>query len=85
MLKNSLDEFMETITLYHGSNVKVEKPEIMVMGFYKDLGYGFFCTILENQTNKWALTKKDDSVVSVCDYRLNESLKATSFPSMTEE
>ena len=37
------------IFLYHGSNVSVEKPEIFVQGFYKDFGYGFYCTNLEKQ------------------------------------
>ena len=32
------------MTIYHGSNVKVEKPEVLVRGFYKDFGYGFYCT-----------------------------------------
>ena len=35
------------ITIYHGSNVVVEKPQIMISGFYKDFGYGFYCTNLE--------------------------------------
>ena len=32
----------EPVVLYHGSNVKVEKPEIFVPGFYKDFGYGVY-------------------------------------------
>ena len=36
-------------TLYHGSNVQVDRPEIIVAGFYKDFGYGFYCTSLEKQ------------------------------------
>ncbi|MBO7098500.1 MAG: DUF3990 domain-containing protein [Bacteroidaceae bacterium] len=59
---------METITLYHGSNVQVDKPEIIVSGFYKDFGYGFYCTLIEKQAHKWALTKKGDSIVSVYEY-----------------
>ncbi len=27
--------------LYHGSNVVVQKPQILENGFYKDFGYGF--------------------------------------------
>ena len=26
-------------TIYHGSNVVVENPQIFVSGFYKDFGY----------------------------------------------
>lgn len=46
------------VSLYHGSNVIVERPEIRVFGHYKDFGYGFCCTRIEHQARKWALTKK---------------------------
>ena len=55
--------------LYHGSNVTVEHPQILVSGFYKDFGYGFYCTSLEKQARKWALTKKGNSIVSVFQYQ----------------
>jgi len=32
----------DTYTIYHGSNVVVEKPQILISGFYKDFGYGFY-------------------------------------------
>ena len=73
------------LTLYHGNNVKVENPEILVMGFYKDFGYGFYCTSFEKQAQKWALTKRGDSVVSVYSFQKDESLKTLSFPEMTED
>ena len=75
----------ELITLYHGSNVKVEKPEIFVRGFYKDFGYGFYCTNLEKQARKWALTKRGDSVVSVYRFDAKDDLDILSFAEMTEE
>ena len=43
--------------LYHGSNVIVQSPQILENGFYKDFGYGFYCTIIEKQDKRWALTK----------------------------
>lgn len=36
------------MVLYHGSNVIVQEPQILENGFYKDFGYDFYCTILEN-------------------------------------
>ena len=75
----------ETINIYHGSNVLVEMPQIIVSGFYKDFGYGFYCTNIETQARKWALTKKGDSIVSVYSYQEDKSLKMLSFPQMTEE
>lgn len=35
--------------LYHGSNVIVQKPKIVTNGFYKDFGYGFYCTNIESK------------------------------------
>lgn len=33
--------------LFHGSNVVADSPKIIVDGYYKDFGYGFYCTSLE--------------------------------------
>lgn len=75
----------ENMTIYHGSNMAVESPKILVMGFYKDFGYGFCCTNLEKQAQKWAITKKGDSVVSIYQYQPDLALKTKSFPIMTDE
>lgn len=75
----------EAMTIYHGSNMAVEAPKILVMGFYKDFGYGFYCTSLEKQAQKWAITKKGDSVVSVYHYKPDSTLKIKMFQTMTEE
>ena len=56
--------------LYHGSNTVVDLPKILTNGFYKDFGYGFYCTILEKQARRWALTKKKQDRKST---RLNSS------------
>ena len=44
----------ETKIIYHGSNVIVQKPKILVNGHYKDFGYGFYCTNLKKQAKRWA-------------------------------
>jgi len=75
----------DNTTIYHGSNMIVEEPQIIVSGYYKDFGYGFYCTNLEKQAKKWALTKRGDSYVSVYYYQLNKNLKVLSFPVMTDE
>ncbi|MBR1872604.1 MAG: DUF3990 domain-containing protein, partial [Bacteroidales bacterium] len=49
--------------LYHGSNTTVEKPVIQISGYYKDFGYGFYCTRLEKQAIRWALTKRGEHIV----------------------
>jgi hypothetical protein len=75
----------DSITIFHGSNVVVEKPQIIVSGFYKDFGFGFYCTSIERQAKKWAQTKKGDSFVSVYNYLPTDELKVLSFPVMTDE
>jgi hypothetical protein len=75
----------DSITIYHGSNVVVNNPQIIVSGFYKDFGFGFYCTNIEKQAKKWALSKRGNSIVSVFDYQPAEDLKILSFPVMTDE
>jgi len=74
-----------SLTLFHGSNVVVKNPEIKISGNYKDFGYGFYCTILERQAQRWASTRGLNGVVSVYDYQENNNLNVLTFSSMTEE
>lgn len=75
----------ETKIIYHGSNVIVQKPKILINGHYKDFGYGFYCTTLKKQAKRWALTKRGESVVNSYSYMKNSKLKICSFEEMTEE
>lgn len=76
---------MDNKIIYHGSNMKVEIPKIMINGYYKDFGYGFYCTNLKKQAIRWAMTKKGDSVINTYSYQRNENLQITTFEEMTEE
>ena len=49
---------MEKNIVYHGSNVEVSIPRILQNGFYKDFGYGFYCTSFEKQAKRWAICSK---------------------------
>ena len=60
-------------------------PRILQNGFYKDFGFGFYCTKLEKQARRWALTKKGKSVINVYNYRENADLKSKIFAEMTDE
>ena len=71
--------------IYHGSNVIVSSPRILVNGFYKDFGYGFYCTNIEKQAKRWALTKRGKSVVNSYEYIPNAALCQLVFDTMTEE
>lgn len=76
---------MEKNIIYHGSNVIVSEPKILVNGRYKDFGYGFYGTNIEKQAKRWALTRHGASVVNRYDYSENRGLKICKFPEMTEE
>lgn len=71
--------------IYYGSNVIVNKPKIITDGFYKDFGYGFYCTNFEKQAKRWALTKKNKHVVNVYSYTENKNLNCLIFKEMSDE
>ena len=76
---------MQNVIIYHGSNTAVENPRILINGHYKDFGYGFYCTNIEKQAKRWALTRRGASVVSHYQYVKSKELKILEFPDMTEE
>ena len=76
---------MDNNILYHGSNVIVQNPKILIDGFYKDFGYGFYCTNIKKQARRWAITKRGKSVINKYNYVKNENLKIYSFTEMSEE
>lgn len=76
---------MEKMIVYHGSNVEVPVPRILQNGFYKDFGYGFYCTSYEKQAKRWAMTRKGESILNRYEYRLHPDLKVLSFVEMTDE
>lgn len=71
--------------IYHGSNVEVPEPKILVNSYYKDFGYGFYCTNIEKQAKRWALTKKGASIVNQYKYSEDNNLNGLRFTTMTDE
>lgn len=71
--------------IYYGSNVIVNQPKIITDGFYKDFGYGFYCTNFEKQAKIWALTKKNKHVVNVYSYTENMNLNCLIFKEMSDK
>ena len=71
--------------IYYSSNVIVNKPKIITDGFYKDFGYGFYCTNVEKQAKRWALAKKNKHVVNVYSYTENKNLNCLIFKQMSDE
>ncbi|MBO5005701.1 MAG: DUF3990 domain-containing protein [Clostridia bacterium] len=70
--------------VYHGSYCRVDVPKIMQGKYTKDFGTGFYCTILEEQAEKWA-RKYSTPVINQYEYDENSSLKIKEFVVMTEE
>lgn len=73
------------ILLFHGSNVVVRRPQILENGYYKDFGYGFYCTNIEKQAKRWALSKRKNHIVNKYVYMENLQLNIKIFREMSEE
>ena len=71
--------------LYHGTDTIVADPEIRVVGYTKDFGYGFYCTYLERQAKRWAIAKRNPHIVCVYEYKSDERLNIKRFPEMSDE
>jgi hypothetical protein len=70
--------------LYHGGYRETRTPEIRLSRNNKDFGQGFYCTKLLPQAERWS-SRFDTSVVSVYDYKPNQSLDILVFEQMTED
>lgn len=57
--------------IYHGSNLAIETPRILKEGFTKDFSYGFYCTRILKQAQRWAIRKGFGSgIVSKYEFNL---------------
>ena len=59
--------------LYHGSNMKVETPQLILSNRTLDFGPGFYTTSDESQATRWAKLqtkrrKKGEAVLSIYDF-----------------
>ena len=71
--------------IYHGSKDFVEFPEIRITRYYKDFGFGFYCTLLRPQAERWAVRFSGEGIVNEYEYAPDTELKVLSFSEMTEE
>lgn len=78
-------EKAKIMEIYHGSNSVIETPQVKATGFYKDFGFGFYCTQMEKQAQRWAVTKRPQHIVNIYEYKPDISLKKLYFEAMTEE
>ena len=70
--------------IYHGSYMKIEYPEIRKHRFTKDFSWGFYCTEIKEQAEKWA-SKFNTSIVNVYKLKNIATLNVKQFEDYTDE
>ena len=66
---------MEKIIIYHGSSQIVETPEIRIAKFNKDFYFGFYCTIMRKQAERWATRYGQTGYVNLYEYCPDNNLR----------
>ena len=76
---------MGKMTVYHGSYMAIENPEIKLGRYAKDFGQGFYCTVIKEQAERWA-KRFDTPIVSTYEVNMKiAQLKILEFSEMSEE
>lgn len=70
--------------VYHGSNIEITKPRIIIGRNTKDFGAGFYCTVIKEQAERWA-KRYATRVVNTYSLLINEKLDILEFKEMTDE
>ena len=70
--------------IYHGSIEIVEQPEIRTAKYGKDFYFGFYCTVIKTQAERWA-TRFGDGYVNVYEYEENNNLNKLVFSEMSDD
>ncbi|MCB6991902.1 DUF3990 domain-containing protein [bacterium 210820-DFI.6.37] len=76
---------MESKLIYHGSRMIVPYPEIRIAKYHKDFYYGFYCTYIRKQAERWATRMGKSGYVNIYEYHENPELRHLKFETMTEE
>lgn len=74
---------MGKMTVYHGSYITIEHPEIRKGKNTKDFGPGFYCTFIREQAERWA-KRYDAGIVNTYTVRLDTNLNILEFKDMTD-
>lgn len=75
---------MSSKTIYHGSYMKIEFPEIRKHRFTKDFSWGFYCTEIQEQAEKWC-KKFNTPFINIYNVKDIDSLKVKIFEDYTDE
>lgn len=70
--------------IYHGSYMEIEFPEIRKHRFTKDFSWGFYCTKIKEQAERWA-EKFNTSIVSIYEVKDMDLLNIKRFEDYTDE
>lgn len=73
-----------TELIYHDSYMKIEYPEIRKHRFTKDFSWGFYCTKIKAQAEKWA-SKFNTSIVNVYEVKNMNNLNIKEFKDYSDE
>lgn len=76
---------MKKGTIYHGSLEIVQQPIIKIARYHKDFYYGFYCTMMKDQAERWAMRYSGHGMLNEYLYQPNETLKKLQFGEMNEE
>ncbi|CDE22267.1 putative uncharacterized protein [Amedibacillus dolichus CAG:375] len=76
---------MGKILVYHGSKEKVVEPEIRKTKYTKDFSWGFYCTIIKKQAEKWATRIDGKGYVNIFEYQEKEGLNIKVFEEISYE
>lgn len=71
--------------VYHGSPQIVETPEIRIAKYNRDFYFGFYCTVMREQAQRWATRFGARGYINIYEYVPNSNLRMLRFEKMTEE
>lgn len=74
---------MGKMTVYHGSYARIDEPKIIKGKNTKDFGTGFYCTVIREQAERWAMRYKTPKL-NIYTVRMNSSLRILEFKEMTD-
>lgn len=70
--------------IFHGSNIDIKAPQIIISEKTKDFGYGFYCTVIKEQAERWA-RRFSTPIVNSYSFLPNINLNILEFKTMTDE
>lgn len=70
--------------IFHGSNIDIKAPQIIISEKTKDFGYGFYCSVIKEQAERWA-RRFSTPIVNSYSFLPNINLNILEFKTMTDE